>query len=103
MGACDESASGGPGKEGTTSGQNPDGPTPAEIDDCHHACDELKIFRCNDSGDQATCYANCGHATSDQIELFTACVQASTCDPTCSVHIKPKGSTGPGGGGSSEG
>jgi hypothetical protein len=70
---------------------HPGGPaaTEEEIAACKDACDQLKFFDCNDSVDQAGCYANCSAASSSQIELFVACVKADICDPTCSTHIEP--------------
>jgi hypothetical protein len=64
--------------------------SPAQISACKEGCDKMKFFDCASAEDQAGCYADCNVATSDQIELFTACARNSTCDPSCRTTIQPK-------------
>jgi hypothetical protein len=63
-----------------------------KVQQCHDACDEMKLFSCNTALDHATCYADCQQATPDQLDEFNGCVHASgaNCDPGCSTQIQPK-------------
>ena len=84
---------GGNGGNGAATG----GASEFEVTTCKSSCDKLKFFDCNDSLDQAACYANCATATSSQIDLFNGCVSTDTCDPTCSTTIEPKAAEPSGG------
>lgn len=68
-------------------GQRPD---ESQLGRCREACNKLKFFDCNTATEQAACYQSCDAASSDQIDLFEACVDASTCDPACSTNIRPE-------------
>jgi hypothetical protein len=87
--ACGSSGADGDG--GESSGDPSGGANPQEIADCKSSCDQLKFFKCNDAQAQADCYDDCAGASSDQIELFVACVSNDTCDPECSTFLEPSG------------
>lgn len=65
-------------------------PNESQLGRCRQACNSLKFFDCNTATEQAACYQSCDAATNDQIELFGACVDSSTCDPECSTNIRPE-------------
>ncbi|MEM9189741.1 MAG: hypothetical protein AAGF12_11230 [Myxococcota bacterium] len=70
-------------------GPGPGGASPTEIQDCKEACNQLKFFDCNDAVDHATCFAGCDAASSNSIEVFSACVRNDICDASCSLNIQP--------------
>jgi hypothetical protein len=75
-----------------------------QIEACKHGgCDKMKFFGCTSAEEQAACYSDCDNASSNQIELFTSCAEASVCDPACRTNIVPKPPSGGGGGGSVSG
>lgn len=91
------SGSGGPNGNGTGTGASAQ-----QVDSCKESCNKMKFFGCNSAEEQASCYDQCGKATSSQIELFTACAGTSICDPACRTNITPKpapGEPAPTGGG----
>ncbi len=82
-----------------TSPPSTGGASSAQVDQCKQSCDKMKFFACNSAEEQAACYADCGKATADQIQLFDACAENSVCDPACRTNIVPK----PAGGGAVKG
>jgi|GEM_PF-2634696 len=77
---------------GTTGGSG--GASSDQVASCKQSCDKMKFFECNSAAEQARCYDDCNAATSDQIQLFTACANNSVCDPACRTNITPKPSSG---------
>jgi hypothetical protein len=93
----------GNGTGGNGTGGTGGGASELEVTSCKSSCDKLKFFDCNDSFDQAACYANCDAASPSQIDLFNGCVSTDTCDPTCSTTIEPKAAEPSGGTGGDAG
>jgi len=79
------------------------GASTEQVSSCKQSCDKMKFFECNSAEEQARCYNDCNAATSDQIQLFTACADNSVCDPACRTNIQPKPSGGGSSGGGSSG
>jgi hypothetical protein len=97
--ACSSTTAAAPGSSGGTSGgtsggSSGGGASTQQIDTCKTGCDKMKFFGCNSAEEQAACYEQCGKATPDQIQLFTACADTSICDPACRTNITPKPAAG---------
>ena len=77
-----------------TSPASTGGASSVQVDQCKQSCDKMKFFACNSAEEQAACYADCGKASADQIQLFNACAENSICDPACRTNIVPKPAAG---------
>ena len=58
------------------------------VEECQDTCDQQRFFDCYDANEHAGCYNDCSAASADDIEVFVACVDNTTCDAACSTSIE---------------
>jgi hypothetical protein len=63
--------------------------TEQQVKSCKESCDKQRFFNCYDAAAHAECYNDCAVAAGSQIDIFVGCVQTTSCDMACNVHIKP--------------
>lgn len=62
---------------------------------CQDSCDKQRFFDCYDAQAHAQCYDDCASADASSINKFNGCVENTTCDAQCSVHVQGKSSQVP--------